>query len=201
MRILKRKVIAANHFAHDLKTSSEVDDSDEEDEINSSERPSDLKIRCIQVDLETQPDTRKRKKRRSKARRPTLACKNIVKNYGRAIAHFAASSLAFPYLHGFLKESKVDYEEFVEYAKGLKDHIQTINTFREVLLIEENDSETEKCFKKLLQLAAEVFIKYFSVNWIFSGKLVYKLEYLKFRGKMLRRVQNPEAFTYIKCSN
>lgn len=88
----------------------------------------------------------------------------------------------------------------MDYASGLKDYIQNIDTFRDVLLITEDDSEKEIHFKKILQRAGEVFIKYFSVNWIFTGKMLYKMEYLKFRGKMLRRIQHPESFTYVKCA-
>jgi hypothetical protein len=61
-----------------------------------------------------------------------------------------------------------------------------------------SDTEKEMEFKNILKKLGEIFIKNFSVNWIFSGKMTYKEAHLKFRFKMLRRIRNPELFTYLK---
>jgi len=128
-----------------------------------------------------------------------LAMKNIIKNYARAIASFALSELFLPYVEETPEKKLVRWEEFINYTKKARSEIQNIDCFRDYLLIRKGDSQELVAMKKLFQLAGITFIKYFSVNWIFSGKIVYKLFYLKFRGKLLRRIQNPKLFTYISA--
>jgi hypothetical protein len=60
------------------------------------------------------------------------------------------------------------------------------------------DNEKVKSFKKAFQELTEIFVKYFSVNWILNSKLQYKIEYLKCRYKILRRIKNPHLFAYFK---
>ena len=135
-----------------------------------------------------------------------LKTKNIVTNFGKAIATFALSDLTLPYLIPLLHQQKkngqdisaVDFLNFVKQAKGT---IGSIDSLRSLLLVKEGDSLRESACKKVFQGVAEVFIKYFSVNWITHGRVTYKLEHLKFRHKMLRRIQNPELFSYLKGSN
>jgi len=131
-----------------------------------------------------------------------LQAKNIVTNFGKAIATFAMSELALPYLtlelekEGF--ENLIKPDEFVEFVKSSKGKINSIEGLRSLILIEENDSPKAVAFKKCFQTLAEIFIKFFSVNWIIHGRVTYKLEHLKFRFRMLRRIKNPEVFTYLK---
>jgi len=66
------------------------------------------------------------------------------------------------------------------------------------LLPEKNENPMITKFKRLFQVISEIFIKYFSVNWIFDSKVQYKQAHLKFRFKILRRIQNPELFTYLQ---
>lgn len=124
--------------------------------------------------------------------------KNIVKNYGKAICAFASSKLALPYLEDLLKELKLNYPAFVQFSIKKKDSIDSIENFKLVFMVEKNDSPQEKNFKYVLKKMGEIFIKYFSVNWIYNGKMMYKEAHLRFRFKMLRRVQNPERFTFLK---
>jgi len=125
--------------------------------------------------------------------------KNIVKNYGSAIISFSYSELSKPYLEPFLEEFQISSKEFTDFVDGSKSAVTGITSFRNMLMINEEEDD-EKCVacKSVFQKIAEVFIKYFSVNWIFSGKVTHKLTYLKYRGKMLRRIQNPELFIYLK---
>jgi len=124
--------------------------------------------------------------------------KNIVKNYGKAIATFACSNLAEPYLDEHLQEQGISLNDFISYATTAKKAIENIDSFRNVLLIKDQDSEKEVACKKVFQHIGEVFIKNFSANWIYNTKIVHKLTYLKYRFKMLRRLRNPEFFTYLK---
>jgi hypothetical protein len=125
--------------------------------------------------------------------------KNIAINYGKAIASFSASNLAAPYLEALLAQEKVvTLHQFQKFANQEKTKIGGMSSLRNVLVVGEGDDEKMAACKKMFRVLSEVFIKYFSVNWILTGRLSHKMAYLKFRGKMLRRVQNPESFTYIK---
>lgn len=125
--------------------------------------------------------------------------KNIAVNYGKTIATFAASPIAFPYLDPFITSQKhITLSEFHEFARQQKAKIAGVSSLRSALLASEDDNEKAATCKRIFQELAEVFVKYFSVNWIMSGRLSHKMAYLKFRGKMLRRIRNPESFTYIK---
>lgn len=125
--------------------------------------------------------------------------KNIAINYGKAIASFSASSLAAPYLESLLaKEKDITIYQFQKFANSEKSKIGGMSSLRNVLVINEDDDEKLASCKRMFKSLAEIFIKYFSVNWILTGRLSHKMAYLKFRGKMLRRVRNPESFTYIK---
>jgi hypothetical protein len=126
------------------------------------------------------------------------AIKNMAKNYGRAICNFALSTAADEYVNGLCKAGEVNPQEFRGYLGKEKDSIEGIDTFRGLLLISIEDDHLQRKYKKIFQKVAEIFIKLFSVNWIFDGKVTYKQEYLKYRFKMLRRVKKPELFTYIK---
>ena len=127
--------------------------------------------------------------------------KNIAKNFGRAICSFATSHLAIPYLLPLCEEHKVAPEEFVAYVNKIKGCIDGLHKFRSILMINKDDSKEVVTYKEMFKKVGEIFIKNYSVNWIFSGKVQHKEAHLKFRYKMLRRIRCPELFTYIKKNN
>jgi len=124
--------------------------------------------------------------------------KNIVKNYGRAIAKFACSEMALVYLMPILAESNIEYPDAMAFFIKAKTKIQGIDTFRALILEHPQDNIKEAAFKTLFVRMGEIFIKYFSVNWIFHSKILHRSTYLKYRFRMLRRLKNPELFTYLK---
>ncbi len=126
------------------------------------------------------------------------ATKNIAQNFGRAICTFAASSISIPYLLPILEEEKLGFSSFKKYIVPTKKSINCLYDFREALMIHETDSLEHQALKRAFRLIGEIFVKYFSVNWIFAGKMKYKKAYLKYRFKMLRRIRNPELFTYLR---
>lgn len=126
------------------------------------------------------------------------AMKNIVLNYGKAIGSFAVSHMAIPYLEESLEKFNITLAKFREFVNQQKAKIGGICSLRTLLLANKDDGEHVIACKKVFGQIAEVFIKYFSVNWIIHGRVTHKLTYLKFRYKMLRRIQNPECFTYIR---
>jgi len=130
---------------------------------------------------------------------PCQKLQNITKNYGRAICNFIlCDEHCEPYLTNTLCELNVEKRDFLNFIRGNKDGINGIKEFRGLLLVYSHDSNTLASYKKAFQYLSEIFIKYFSVNWIFSGKVIRKFEYLRDRNKMLRRVRNPQYFTYFK---
>lgn len=126
--------------------------------------------------------------------------KNIVKNFGKAMCSFASSHLAMPYLERINSHSggDVDLEDFQSHIHSKRDLIDSIDSLRSLLLITKNDDETLIGFKKIFQEISIIFIKYFSVNWIFQGKMSHKQAHLRSRFKMLRRIKSPQHFTYFK---
>ena len=124
--------------------------------------------------------------------------KTIVKNFGKAIASFALSPLSSPYLSPLLDKEGLNSNKFERFSIEGKDSIEGIDTFRSLLLVKDTDDNQTAACKRVFQGIAEVFIKYFSVNWIYSGRMVNKKFHLKCRFKMLRRIQNPQLFTYLK---
>jgi len=126
------------------------------------------------------------------------ATKNIVKNYGRAIIAFASSNLALPYLEKILEKEDLSMQQFVRYITQIRGSIDGLTHFRSTILIGRDDDKTLAASKRALIAVSKVFIKYFSVNWIYNSRVFHKEAHLQFRFKMLRRIQHPELFTYLK---
>lgn len=124
--------------------------------------------------------------------------KNIVKNYAQAIFKFALSSFSLDYLTRFSRQEGVRIDHFRNYVKSFKGKIEGIYDFRLALLITEADSKEKASFKRILAQIGAIFIKFYSVNWIFNSKVVHKKAHLMYRFKILRRITNPELFTYLK---
>jgi len=131
---------------------------------------------------------------RSLKEKGSTSCKNIMKNYSKAMVAFALSDKALPYL----ANAEMELNEFREILEARKKDIHCIQSLRGLLLIEKEDSYKTKSFKKAFKKVCLVFLKFFSVNWIFHSKISDKMMHLKYRGKMLRRVQAPEYFTYLE---
>lgn len=201
MRFLKNKIQKAKEALHNKLTANSPSLSNKTLKLSSStvkleETQQSSPFSPIISPKETTKNTRKTANGESK--KTTSSTKNITINYGKAIASFATSHLAIFYLEPYLITEGVTLSEFVGYINKAKDTIGGIHSFRSLLLIENKDEPKVMVYKKLFRMLSEVFIKYFSVNWIIHSKVTHKMVYLKYRSKMLRRVQNPEHFTYIK---
>jgi len=143
--------------------------------------------------------TKKTRKPRAKSSENDYkATKNIVKNYAKAITNFVLSPISLPYLYPILKDKSNSLDDFLDFVKVAKESIQGIDTFRYFLLVQENDSSEVRAFKDTFKAISIIFIKYFSVNWIAHSRLKNKLVYLKYRFRILRRITNPNSFTYLK---
>ena len=127
-----------------------------------------------------------------------LSSNNVMKNYSRALTNFALSDIAQPYVESSLKSHGIARVYFYRFIRKDKQKMNCIQSLRNKLLIYPSDVENVAKCKKVFQAVCEVFLKYFSVNWIFSSKVNDRMTHLKYRFKILRRVRDPEHFTYLK---
>jgi len=142
--------------------------------------------------------SRKPRKARQSGTKSLPGVKNVVKNYGKAMCSFAYSDLARPYLEPIVKEEKVTVDGFSEWIQDNKERVDSIDSLRWLLLPTPKEDEDTVKYKRVFQKISEIFLKFFSLNWIYSGRLTHKETHLSFRRKMLRRVKNPVLFTYLR---
>jgi len=154
----------------------------------------DLNARAIKTP--TKP--KKPRKARQSGSKSLPGVKNVVKNYGKAMCTFAYSDLATPYLEPIVKEENVTLNGFTEWIQDNKERVDSIDSLRWLLLPSSKEDEETACYKRVFQKISEIFLKFFSLNWIYSGRLTHKETHLSFRRKMLRRVKNPVLFTYLR---
>lgn len=129
-------------------------------------------------------------------RRPNS--KHIIKNYGKGMCTFACSRMAKPYLQDILKDRNIRIQDFQNHIKRKRKTIDSMKSIRDLLLVKKDDDTRLRAYKEIFQRISIIFIKYFSVNWIFQGKMSYKQAHVNARFKMLRRIKNPEHFTYFR---
>lgn len=122
---------------------------------------------------------------------------NIIKNYSRAMTNFAVSDVARPYLIKIMDSKGVKVEDFLNFIEERKQSVNCIKKLREMLPSDEEGDALED-MKTVFQDICILFLKMFSVNWIFSSKVTDKLAHLNCRFKILRRIKNPQHFTYLR---
>jgi len=131
-------------------------------------------------------------------RRKSAIGNNVMKNYCRAFFNFGISSMVDPYLVCPEEGESLSPEVFKRILNSKKAKLNCIKTLRSLLLHDNRDSKEMRVFKIVFQRVCLVFLKFFCANWIFNSKVADKMKHLKYRGKMLRRVQNPQYFTYLE---
>ena len=188
----------------------------EEDEEEDEEFDSDcieIKVECDMIikkeeyndypikNQKPKPTIKRGRKPKQSSSKPLTGVKNVVKNYGKAMCSFAYSEMAKPYLQVIVKRHNITIQEFSEWVQNYKERVDSIESLRWLLLALPSDEESIRACKRVFQNISEIFLRFFCVNWIYSGKLRHKQTHLNFRTKMLRRVRNPELFTYLQNSN
>ena len=101
--------------------------------------------------------------------------------------------------------SESNWEKKLEFCKCCKlpGHyilMSSIESIRVLLIKDKKDDLTMSAYKLIFQEISIMFLKYFCVNWIYGGKIIQKKAHLKFRFKILQRIQDPEHFTYLKTT-
>ena len=136
------------------------------------------------------------KKRDKKDKRLSQRLKNIIKNYGKRCAYFAISNEGINLISYQLNEDEV--LNFKIFIRSNISRITNIFNFREMLLVKQDDTIEISKFKKAFQYVSEIFINNYSTKWIFNSPKIKDVKgHLFARFKILRRVRNPEFFTYI----
>jgi len=194
MRFLKNKIALAKALSSENSQSPTKKPSSKRKRSTESTSPSSSSGQSMIITKASYQLT-------SSAPKGSTSCKNIMKNFSRVLVKFALTKLAVPYLKVILSEEGVSLQEFLGFLKERRSKINCIKSLKELLLVEENDVEKMKVIKRTFQKISEIFLKYFSVNWIFSSKVSDKLAHLKYRFKMLRRIQNPSYFGYLQDFN
>jgi len=169
----------------------------EDGEINIS-----IKIESLSCDASEDSQTKtNRKKNHRENGKPNS--KHIIKNYGKALCTFACSDIAKPYLEDIQKHESIckiiTVQGFQTFIKEKRDIIDSMKSIRDILLIKQSENKVLAAYKKMFQKISIIFVKYFSINWIFQGKMKYKQIYVNSRFKILRRIQNPQYFTYFQA--
>jgi hypothetical protein len=131
----------------------------------------------------------------------TNPTKNIAINYGKAMVTFATSHISIPYILEAIKDTDIDFQGFILFVKANKNKVKSMSGIMSMLIADDKDETVTAGYKQVFQKVCEVFIKYFSANWIIHSKLAHKMVYLKWRSKMLKRVQNPEIFIQMNGSH
>ena len=103
-----------------------------------------------------------------------------------------------PYLEQFTQKEGVDLDKFRQYFQENKENINSIKNLRETLMWNEDEDKLLIGYKRVFKAICEVFVRDFTTNWIYSSKLNDKFTHLRYKFKMLRRVRNPEYFTYLE---
>jgi len=204
MRFLKNKIARAMELANarllkQIKEEAQEASSasfakvDQAITMKTEENTSVTTGPCTPKRLPKSPETQVKRKRESNIN------KNIVKNYARAMVNFALSKVATPYLQElFKKEEYAEMKGFLTFIEAKKEEITSIRRLRDLLVPTEQDDELVQGYKRVFKAIGLIFIRDFTVNWVYSSKISDKLTHLKYRFKMLRRVQNPEFFTYLE---
>jgi len=125
--------------------------------------------------------------------------KNVDLNFIKAIIAFANSHVAIPYLKVYVQQEGIKFSDFIMFIGQCKDCITNgVQIFRSLLIGASNSDPTNAACIRIFKAISEIFIKCFSVNWITNSRLTHKVAYLKYRFKMLKRIQNPEQFAYVQ---
>lgn len=205
MRILKKRIAEAKRLLLQRpkfpKTrSSTLVKYRDQSESETSSSSSLIKKAIKKISPNPDPDDRMVEKSLSDF--SIKSTKNIVKNYARAICNFISMEVAQEYLEDLRDKLGCEsIEEFKSFVFANKESVDCIQRFKSMLLTNKHDCEKLCTFKKMFQMIGEIFIKFFSVNWIYGGRLKHKKAHLAFRFKMLRRLKKPQLFTHLKSFN
>jgi len=167
-------------------------------ELRNDSQPPAIESKALEAETQASSPVNADEFRPGKSKNSWASGNNIMKNYCRAFVNFAISPLASAYLPNNPEEDGISSARFKQILHLKRKRTNCIKGLRSLLLQEESDSNEMKAFKRMLQKSCEVFLKFYCVNWIFHSKIGDRRKHLSYQGKMLRRVRDPEHFTYLE---
>jgi len=120
---------------------------------------------------------------------PNLS-RNITSIFFKAICNFMISGPSLPYLQPALLKENVQFDEFYDFVNQVKIERSRLIDFISALKPHMNDSDKILACKRTMKLMTIVFVKYFSLGWIFQEQEGFKMPFLKMRFKLLKRIRN-----------
>jgi len=134
MRVLKNKIAKAQRAAlrKSSKASSPSPVSKAQEEY--------LVHEMVKQDI--RKDDKRFDERESVTPKKFLFAKNMVRNYSKAICKFCVSKVAEEYLVDILKKNnfKITPQDFLNYMNKEKKNVESIPTFKKLLIVEPRDS-------------------------------------------------------------
>jgi len=194
MRFLKNKIARAHQLDKNLHTHHRPDDEESLTDLSDDKRDQTTRTLRIRPEKMSSPP-------KAPTKKGTTSSLNIVKNYSRAMTNFALSDLAKPYLMKIVPEMGNNLQGFLDFVDKRKDSVNCIKKLRGMLPLGINDKSPNYVNKIIFQEICIIFLKIFSVNWIFSSKVNDKIAHLNCRFKILRRIKSPDQFTYLRSFN
>mmetsp|Transcript_10291 Transcript_10291/g.8851 ORF Transcript_10291/g.8851 Transcript_10291/m.8851 type:complete len:138 (+) Transcript_10291:169-582(+) len=107
--------------------------------------------------------------------------KNIIKNYAQAACSFVMNPLFEENVREECLKAGIDFKEFIKYITKEKKLLFGMERFKNMLLPMGNESAKMKGFKKAFRELSIYFVKYYSVKWIYDGKMKWRQVHLKMR--------------------
>ncbi len=188
MRYLKQKIAKAHEYHRLLQSSRLV-----------RKQPNLLPTLGVQSEIQILNEIEVGETCVKKDKRQRSFGNNVMKNYANAMVKFALSRLADPYLSRSPLIKAMPLYLFGKMLASRKKKINCVKGLREMWMVYEiQDTEEMKAFKGLFKEACKVFLKQFWVNWIYNSRLDDKSKHLIYRGRLLRRIENPQWFTYLE---
>lgn len=126
-----------------------------------------------------------------------LSQRTIMKNYSRAIFNFAISTVALSSLDGIFSAHQINGQNFREFVTNRDLNLDSITNLRNLLFVRRADSQEIMNIKRVFKEMCMIFLKTFSLNWILQSKIENKGAHIKYRSKMIRRVNNPRLFAQL----
>ena len=156
MRILKTKIANARRSSELQAQQTKLVLLEEASVVNQQKELSLHSYHCRNLREKTQNSNKK-------SRKP-LTSNNIMKNYSRALANFALSDIAEPYVMLGVQEQNVPKSHFGRFIRKDKQKLNCIQSLRNKLLIFPDDTDSMMKCKKVFQSVCVAFLKNFSVK-------------------------------------
>jgi len=116
--------------------------------------------------------------------------RSLNSKFIRAIYHFSLSEDASPYLKPFLAKESIEFDVFMQFVvQKTTQRNFTLSGFISGLRLLPDDAGKVVACKRIMESIGLVFMKYFSIDWIFKGKGCFKMGYLRLRSKLMRKMR------------